>query len=378
MQNQQVLTGLSGMLQNIQYQVIPQFQTVDGQQLQFATAPTQVSVQQDASGQLQIIPGTNQQLITNRSGTGNILAAMPNLLQQAVPIQGVNALSGQTQYVTNVPLALNGNITLLPVNSIAASLAPTSQSVTLSNSSSPENNSQPVSVTSVSSCSMAATQASTASFFTNANNYSTTTTTSNLGIMNFSTSGSMGTNVQVQTPQRTNSTQNADAVQVAVQQGQQKDTDQNHHHQQILVQPQLVQGGQGSQTFAPQDALQNLQIQALPNTGPIFIRTPTVGPNGQVSWQTIQLQNLQVQNPQAQTIALAPVQGVSLGQTGTTSTTLTPIASASLPSGTVTVNAAQLSSLPGLQTINLGALGSGIQVHQLQGLPLTIANATGK
>ncbi|XP_058021750.1 transcription factor Sp1 isoform X2 [Ahaetulla prasina] len=377
MQNQQVLTGLSGMLPNIQYQVIPQFQTVDGQQLQFATAPTQVSVQQDASGQLQIIPGTNQQLITNRSGTGNILAAMPNLLQQAVPIQGVNALSGQTQYVTNVPLALNGNITLLPVNSIAASLAPTSQSVTLSNSSSPENSSQPVSVTSISSSSVAATQASTASFFTTANNYSATTTTSNLGIMNFSTSGSVGTNVQVQTPQRTNSTQNADAVQVAVQQGQQKDIDQNHHHQQILVQPQLVQGGQGSQTFAPQDALQNLQIQALPNTGPIFIRTPTVGPNGQVSWQTIQLQNLQVQNPQAQTIALAPVQGVSLGQTGSTSTTLTPIASASLPSGTVTVNAAQLSSVPGLQTINLGALGSGIQVHQLQGLPLTIANATG-
>lgn len=372
MQNQQVLTGLSGVLPNIQYQVIPQFQTVDGQQLQFATAPTQVSVQQDASGQLQIIPGTNQQLITNRSGTGNLLAAMPNLLQQAVPIQGVNALSGQTQYVTNVPLALNGNITLLPVNSIAASLAPTSQSVTLSNSSSPDNSSQPVSVTSISSSSVAATQASTACFFTNANNYSATTTTSNLGIMNFSTGGSVGT------PQRTNSTQNADAVQVAVQQGQQKDIDQNHHHQQILVQPQLVQGGQGSQTFAPQDALQNLQIQALPNTGPIFIRTPTVGPNGQVSWQTIQLQNLQVQNPQAQTIALAPVQGVSLGQTGSTSTTLTPIASASLPSGTVTVNAAQLSSVPGLQTINLGALGSGIQVHQLQGLPLTIANATGK
>ncbi|XP_032067538.1 transcription factor Sp1 isoform X2 [Thamnophis elegans] len=373
MQNQQVLTGLSGVLPNIQYQVIPQFQTVDGQQLQFATAPTQLSVQQDSSGQLQIIPGTNQQLITNRSGTGNILAAMPNLLQQAVPIQGVNALSGQTQYVTNVPLALNGNITLLPVNSIAASLAPTSQTVTLSNSSSPENSSQPVSVTSISSSSVAATQASTASFFTNANNYSATTTTSNLGIMNFSTSGSLGTNVQVQ---RTNSTQNADAVHVAVQQGQQKDIDQNHQHQQILVQPQLVQGGQGSQTFAPQDALQNLQIQALSNAGPIFIRTPTVGPNGQVSWQTIQLQNLQVQNPQAQTIALAPVQGVSLGQTGT-STTLTPIASASLPSGTVTVNAAQLSSVPGLQTINLGALGSGIQVHQLQGLPLTIANATG-
>ncbi|XP_030921171.1 transcription factor Sp1 [Geospiza fortis] len=158
-----------------------------------------------------------------------------------------------------------------------------------------------------------------------------------------------------------------------------------------LIQPQLVQGGQtiqalqttplSGQTFATQaisqDTLQNLQLQAVPNSGPIIIRTPTVGPNGQVSWQTIQLQNLQVQNPQAQTITLAPMQGVSLGQTGSTSTTLTPIAS--LPSGTVTVNAAQLSSVPGLQTINLSALGaSGIQVHQLQGLPLAIANAPGE
>ncbi|XP_044299016.1 transcription factor Sp1 isoform X2 [Varanus komodoensis] len=381
MQNQQVLTGLSGMIPNIQYQVIPQFQTMDGQQLQFATTPTQVSVQQDASGQLQIIPGTNQQLIANRSGTGNILAAMPNLLQQAVPIQGVNTLSGQAQYVTNVPLALNGNITLLPVNSIAASLAPTSQSVTLSSSGSQDSNSQPVtSGTSITSSTLAASQANSACFFTNANSYNTTTTTSNLSIMNFSTSGTVGTNVQVQAPQRTSSAQNTDTLQVAgiaVQQGQQKDADQNQQQQQqILVQPQVVQGGQAGQTFT-QDALQNLQIQALPNAGPIFIRTPTVGPNGQVSWQTIQLQNFQVQNPQAQTIALAPVQGVSLGQTGSTNTTLTPIASASLPSGTVTVNAAQLSSVPGLQTINLGALGSGIQVHQLQGLPLTIANATG-
>ncbi|XP_008101875.2 transcription factor Sp1 isoform X1 [Anolis carolinensis] len=370
MQNQQVLAGLSGMIPNIQYQVIPQFQTVDGQQLQFATTPTQVSVQQDASGQLQIIPGTNQQLLTNRSGAGNILAAMPNLLQQAVPIQGVNTLSGQTQYVTNVPLALNGNITLLPVNSIAASLAPTSQSVTLSSSGSQESSTQPAaSCASVSSSGVTVSQANSVGFFTNANNYNATTTTSNLGIMNFSTSG---------TVQRTSSAQNTDALQVpgaAVQQSQQKDGDQSQQQQQILLQPQLVQAGQAGQAFTTQDALQNLQIQALPNAGPIFIRTPTVGPNGQVSWQTIQLQNLQVQNPQAQTIALAPVQ--SLGQTGTTNTTLTPIASASLPSGTVTVNAAQLSSVPGLQTINLGALGSGIQVHQFQGLPLAIANTTG-
>ncbi|NXN66545.1 SP1 factor, partial [Himantopus himantopus] len=406
LQNQQVLTGLPGVIPNIQYQVIPQFQTIDGQQLQFATTPAQVNVQQDASGQLQIIPGTNQQIITSRAGTSNLIA-MPNLLQQAVPIQGVglanNTLSGQTQYVANVPVALNGNITLLPVNSVAASLAPTSQTVTLSSSGSPDSSSQPAtSGAAISSTNTATSHASSGAFFTNANSYSTTTTTSNVGVMNFSTSATVGTNVQAQTPQRVSGVQSSDSLQsqvsgVALQPGQQKEGDQSQQsqqqqqQQQILIQPQLVQGGQtiqalqttplSGQTFATQaisqDALQNLQLQAVPNSGPIIIRTPTVGPNGQVSWQTIQLQNLQVQNPQAQTITLAPMQGVSLGQTGSTSsTTLTPIAS--LPSGTVTVNAAQLSSVPGLQTINLSALGaSGIQVHQLQGLPLAIANTAG-
>ncbi|NXX87041.1 SP1 factor, partial [Urocolius indicus] len=404
LQNQQVLTGLPGVIPNIQYQVIPQFQTIDGQQLQFATTtttPAQVNVQQDASGQLQIIPGTNQQIITSRAGTSNLIA-MPNLLQQAVPIQGVgltnNSLSGQTQYVANVPVALNGNITLLPVNSVAASLAPTSQTVTLSGSGSPESSSQPsTSGSAISSSNTATSHASSGAFFTNANSFSTTTTTSNVGMMNFSGSPTVGSNVQAQTPQRVSGVQSSDSLQsqvsgVALQSGQQKEGDQNQQsQQQILIQPQLVQGGQTiqalqttplpGQTFATQaisqDALQNLQLQAVPNSGPIIIRTPTVGPNGQVSWQTIQLQNLQVQNPQAQTITLAPMQGVSLGQTGSTSTTLTPIAS--LPSGTVTVNAAQLSSVPGLQTINLSALGaSGIQVHQLQGLPLTIANTAGE
>lgn len=406
LQNQQVLTGLPGVMPNIQYQVIPQFQTVDGQQLQFAATGAQV--QQDGSGQIQIIPGANQQIITNRGSGGNIIAAMPNLLQQAVPLQGLanNVLSGQTQYVTNVPVALNGNITLLPVNSVsAATLTPSSQAVTISSSGSQESSSQPVtSGTAISSASLVSSQASSSSFFTNANSYSTTTTTSNMGIMNFTTSGSAGTNSQGQTPQRVSGLQGSDALNMqqnqtsggSLQASQQKEGEQNQQsqQQQILIQPQLVQGGQtlqalqaaplSGQTFTTQaisqETLQNLQLQAVPNSGPIIIRTPTVGPNGQVSWQTLQLQNLQVQNPQAQTITLAPMQGVSLGQTSSSNTTLTPIASAaSIPAGTVTVNAAQLSSMPGLQTINLSALGaSGIQVHQLPSLPLAIANAPGK
>ncbi|KAM4045498.1 LOW QUALITY PROTEIN: transcription factor Sp1 [Anomaloglossus baeobatrachus] len=381
-QNQQVLASLQSVMPNIQYQVIPQFQTVDGQQLQFTTAP-QVNVQQDASGQLQIIPASNQQIITtNRAGAGNILAAMPNILQQAVPIQGMglanNVLSGQTQYLTNVPLALNGNITLLPVN--AASLTPTSQAVTLSGAT--QDNSQPV-TSCVSSSQLVTSQANT--FFTNANSLSTSTTASGMNLLNCTSGGSTpGTNVQIHSAQRSSGQISlvTDSVQQTNATMQQKDCDQSQQ-QQILIQPQIVQGGQtvqtlqaaqlSGQTFSAQaisqDALQNFQIQTLPSSSPIIIRTPTVGPNGQVTWQTIQLQNLQVQNPQAQTITLAPMQGVSLGQSGNATT--------SMP-GTVTLNASQLSSMPGLQTINLGALGaSGIQVHQLQGVPLTITSSAG-
>lgn len=372
LQNQQVLTGLPGVMPNIQYQVIPQFQTVDGQQLQFAATGAQV--QQDGSGQIQIIPGANQQIITNRGSGGNIIAAMPNLLQQAVPLQGLanNVLSGQTQYVTNVPVALNGNITLLPVNSVsAATLTPSSQAGTISSSGSQESGSQPVtSGTAISSASLVSSQASSSSFFTNANSYSTTTTTSNMGIMNFTSSGSSGTSSQGQTSQRVGGLQGSDSLNIqqnqtsggSLQGSQQKEGEQSQQtqQQQILIQPQLVQGGQAlqalqaaplsGQTFTTQaisqETLQNLQLQAVQNSGPIIIRTPTVGPNGQVSWQTLQLQNLQVQNPQAQTITLAPMQGVSLGQTSSSNTTLTPIASAaSIPAGTVTVNAAQLSSI---------------------------------
>ncbi|KAK1341104.1 hypothetical protein QTO34_017506 [Cnephaeus nilssonii] len=309
LQNQQVLTGLPGVMPNIQYQVIPQFQTVDGQQLQFATTGAQV--QQDGSGQIQIIPtGANQQIITNRGSGGNIIAAMPNLLQQAVPLQGLanNVLSGQTQYVTNVPVALNGNITLLPVNSVsAATLTPSSQAVTISSSGSQESGSQPVtSGTAISSASLVSSQASSSSFFTNANSYSTTTTTSNMGIMNFTTSGSAGTNSQGQTSQRVSGLQGSDTLNIqqnqtsggSLQTSQQKEGEQNQQsqQQQILIQPQLVQGGQtlqalqaaplSGQTFTTQaisqETLQNLQLQAVPNSGPIIIRTPTVGPNGQV------------------------------------------------------------------------------------------------
>lgn len=121
LQSQQVLTALSGVMPNIQYQVIPQFQTVDGQQLQFAQ-----DVSNTASGQFQLVssPNGNQQLIAapaNRgTGAGNILT-VPGLFQQAIPLQNISlggtVLPNQTQFLTNMPVPMNANITLLPVSS---------------------------------------------------------------------------------------------------------------------------------------------------------------------------------------------------------------------------------------------------------------------
>ncbi|XP_046870204.1 transcription factor Sp1 isoform X2 [Hypomesus transpacificus] len=323
LQGQQVLTTLSGVLPNIQYQVIPQFQTVDGQQLQFAQAQQDSSV---GAGQFQLVssPNGGQQLIatTGRAGAAGNILAMPSLIQQAIPLQnlglGNNVIQNQTQFLANMPVSLNGNITLLPVSA--------GGSVGEGGDGSAQQLMQ--------------TQAG---YFSG----STTTTTqaASYGVMATQNGSYQTSGVPILPDNRDGHQQQ-----------------QQQQPQQILIQPQqLIQGGTslqtiqtgalsaGGQVFATptltQDGLQNLQIQTIPNTGPILLRT--VGPNGQVSWQTLQLQS-----PAGAQITLAPVQ--SQGALGTV-------------------------QIPGLQTINLNALAnSGLQMHQLQGVPITIANPSGE
>lgn len=71
---------------NVQYQVIPQLQAVEGQQIQIN--PGNAASLQDLQGQIQLIPaGNNQAILTaaNRTASGNILAQ--NLANQTVPVQ---------------------------------------------------------------------------------------------------------------------------------------------------------------------------------------------------------------------------------------------------------------------------------------------------
>ncbi|XP_067287101.1 transcription factor Sp1 isoform X2 [Pseudorasbora parva] len=326
LQSQQLLTALSGVMPNIQYQVIPQFQTVDGQQIQFTQTAQDVS--STASGQFQIVasPNGTQQLIAapaNRAaGAGNILT-VPGLFQQAIPLQNISlggaVLPSQTQFLTNMPVPLNANITLLPVGSGTA-VGPGSEA----NAGGNLGTSQQLLQCTTSTTPMEYCTTST----------STRTATSGIVTLTQSSKGETGKPFQ----NMSIASDNRDG--------------QKPCQAQIVIQPQqvlqTVQPGSvsaGGQMFATQtlsqDGVQNVQIQTIANGSPILIRT--VGPNGQVSWQTLQLQS--PSNAQ-----------ITLAQPGT--------------AGTM--------QLSGLQTINLNALGNaGLQMHQLQGVPITIANTTG-
>ncbi|XP_056461249.1 transcription factor Sp1 isoform X1 [Gadus chalcogrammus] len=335
MQGQQVLTTLSSVMPNIQYQVIPQFQTVDGQQLQFAQAQQDPNL--GGGQQFQLVSTANgQQIITttNRAGGGGNILTMPGLLQGAIPIQnlglGGGLLQNQPQFqLANMPMSLNGNITLLPVSTGAGGA----------------DGGGDAGINQLLQQHQAVSTNSGTGYLSG-----TTTVTTQ-------TANSYGM-AQVQNSNGVVSSFQHNAASMGV---QPDNRDGQQQPQQILIQPQqLIQGGNslqtiqasavGGQVFATQDGLQNVQI--MPNTGPIFLRT--VGANGQVSWQTIQLQS-----PMGGQITLAPVQSLpQLGQ-----------------AQGATVNTVQI---PGLQTINLNTLGSsGLQMHQLQGLPITIANPSG-
>ncbi|XP_026163770.1 transcription factor Sp1 isoform X1 [Mastacembelus armatus] len=359
MQGQQVLTAISGVMPNIQYQVIPQFQTVDGQSLQFAHAQQDSAVTAAAGTgqQFQILSSPNgQQIIaaTNRSGAAGNIITMPSLLQGAIPIQNISlgngVLQNQPQFLANMPVSLNGNITLLPVSTGTSGTGGDANGGGDTGGSQHLQQQQPVSSN------------SGAGYMTSASTV-TTQTSSSYGVTQTQNSNGVVTGTFQQNT--------ASSLGVPVH----PDNRDGQQPQQILIQPQqVIQGGTPIQTIqagtvttaggqvltAPtlsQEGLQNLQI--MPNTGSILLRT--VGPNGQVAWQT-----LQIQSPPGAQITLAPVQPLpQIGQV-----------QGAAAAGGVSVNTVPI---PGIQTINLNSLGSSaLQMHQLQSVPITITSAAGE
>ncbi|KAG8559601.1 hypothetical protein GDO81_017389 [Engystomops pustulosus] len=327
----------NGTLSNVQYQVIPQLQTSDGQQVQlgFATSSDNGGLDQE-SGQIQIIPGNS-----------SLLSSNPNILTQAGQLQQIQGVTygGQTQVVANVPLGLPGNITFVPINSVdldslglsgstegmtgitadghlisagqAIDSSDTSERTAEQEHVSPEagetNSETDLFVPTSSSSQLPVTIDSTGMLQQGGNNLSDSPSghvqaTDLQGNYIQTSISDESQNIQVSTSQSM-------VQQIQLQDGQQP-TSQAQLVQSIAQQAiQAVQaGGQGISS----QALQNLQLQLNPGT--FLIQAQTVTPSGQIAWQTFQvqgvqnLQNLQIQNSSPQQITLTPVQTLTLGQ----------------------------------------------------------------
>ncbi|CAO2587717.1 Transcription factor Sp4, partial [Lemmus lemmus] len=395
---------------SVQYQVIPQLQTVEGQQIQIN--PTSSSSLQDLQGQIQLISaGNNQAILTaaNRTASGNILAQ--NLANQTVPVQirpGVSiplqlqTLPGtQAQVVTTLPINIGGVTLALPVinNVTTGGGAGQVGQPTTTTDSGTSNGAQLVSPPTTTAASASTMPESPSSSTTCTTTASTSLTSSDTLV----SSADTGHIEESQTPAATESeAQSSSQLQPN---GIQTAQDQSSSLQQVQIvgqpilqqiqiqQPQQqiiqaippqsfqLQSGQTIQTIQ-QQPLQNVQLQAV-NPTQVLIRAPTLTPSGQISWQTVQVQNiqslsnLQVQNAGlSQQLTITPVSSSG----GTTLAQIAPVAVAGAP---ITLNTAQLASVPNLQTVsvaNLGAAGvqvqqgqDGVKVQQAAIAPVTVA-----
>ncbi|KTG38020.1 hypothetical protein cypCar_00035230, partial [Cyprinus carpio] len=296
----------------IQYQVIPHLQTADGQQIQISPSnPTALSVQPE---QIQLIPAGNNQAILatpQRAGSTGIVAQ-----NQTIPLQIRPSFPLQLQTIQG------GGASVQLVQSGDGSISNGNQASTAE-----------------STCGTASDAIADATTLSNAAE-----------------------------SQKDSQAGESDAQNLAQSNGLQSVSEQPGQIQQFQIvghpvlqqiqspQQQVVQGS--IQTLQP--VQQNLQLQAFQNPTQVLIRTPTLTPSGQISWQMVQVQNAGM----PQQLTLAPVVSSSSGAT------FTQIAPLTLGGSPITLSAAQLPSGTGVQTVNIAGLGAaGVQV---QGVPLTI------
>ncbi|XP_051566756.1 transcription factor Sp3-like isoform X2 [Myxocyprinus asiaticus] len=348
LQNQPILLtsgtdGSTGAVPNIQYQVIPQVQTADGQLGFSASAVEGGSMVQDASGQIQILPDGTQTISVTGTMSADVLSNTQNLMTQQMSL-GSSTFSSQGQVVTNVPLGLPGNITFVPINSIDldslglsgaqpiatgitadGQLIMTNQSVENSEGSEKAGEHQQTLNSNATTDMFVPTTSSASSSSSQQQQASTIDGT---GVLTQPSAGEQGDG---------SGYLSQGAVQVSA--GQQV----------IQLQQLPLQSSDGQVSALGQPSLQNVQ---LINPGTFLIQAQTVSPSGQIQWQTFQvqgvqnLQNLQLQTAPSQQITLAPMQTLSLGQGST------PV---SLSSG----------QMPNLQSVTVNSVGqAGVQFQQ--------------
>ncbi|XP_057709458.1 transcription factor Sp3a isoform X2 [Corythoichthys intestinalis] len=340
-------TASASSVPNIQYQVIPQIQTTDGQ-LSFATTGMEgASLSQDVAGQIQILPDGSQGL--GVTSTASILPNNQNLISQTGNIQqiqgisiGGSAFNNQGQVVTNVPVGLPGNITFVPINSIDLDALSLSGAQTIATgvtadgqlimanqpatgSENQEKTVDPLSQT----------------LPVNDTNPELFVPTSSSHLQNPTSEASLLTqDATLSTVATQQSDSTAGLQQGFIHQTQEQNTQVTSTQPIVQLQqvPLQTTNGQVVQSLATGgQGVQNLQ---LINPGTFIIQAQTVTPSGQIQWQTFQvqgvqnLQNLQLPTTVPQQITLAPVQTLSLG------------------SGSVGTNSGQI---PNLQTVTVNS-----------------------
>ncbi|XP_075685594.1 transcription factor Sp3 isoform X2 [Rhinoderma darwinii] len=364
----------NGTLSNVQYQVIPQLQTSDGQQVQlgFATSSDNGGLDQE-SGQIQIIPGNS-----------SLLSSNPNILTQAGQLQQIQGVTiggstygGQTQVVANVPLGLPGNITFVPINSVdldSLGLSGSSEAMTgitadghmisagqaMDSSDTSERTAEQEHV----SPEAGETNSETDLFVPTSSQLPVTIDSTGMlqqsgNSLANSPSGHMQTSDLQGNYIQTSISDESQNIQVStsqsmVQQIQLQDSQQATSQAQLVqsIAQQAIQAVQAGGQGISSQALQNLQLQLNPGT--FLIQAQTVSPSGQIAWQTFQvqgvqnLQNLQIQNSSPQQITLTPVQTLTLGQV----------------SGGGTPVSLSTGQLPNLQTVTVNSLdAAGIHLQ---------------
>lgn len=361
----------------VQYQVIPHLQTADGQQIHISSAqPTSIGALSDqvqliptqSSGQTQTLlqPSTQQAILTSTANQTVPLQIRP---AQSFPIQLQTIQGSQTPVMTTVPINLGGMTLALPViNNVGASGAV--QLIQAADGTFSVANSNQLVATAMSGAAPASAVPAGA-----VNEGDSTSE----GTQVVSAGSEGGTDIQAQSSEVDSQSQNqANGLQSqtdATGSIQQVIVGQVGHQlvQQIQLQPQTQGQAQGQQSqaqhiqtvqLAPGQTLQ--PIQAFQNPAQVLIRTPTLTPSGQITWQTLQLPggvSLQggLSTAVPQQLTLAPVAGgTTVGGGGLVSLSGAPL----------TLSAAQINPGSGVQTVSIAGLGTaGVQV---QGVPLTI------
>ncbi|XP_065606016.1 transcription factor Sp2 isoform X1 [Cyrtonyx montezumae] len=334
-QNPTVISKGTRSSANIQYQAVPQIQAAGGQTIQ---------VQPNLTNQIQIIPGTNQAILTPSSSSHKPVPIKPAPAQKS----GASSVQGSSNVVK---LTGGSNVTLtLPVNNLVnTSDSSTQAQVVAESPSKPGKKTRKKAMSpSQPSAVAVAEQVETVLIETTAENI--IQAGNNLLIVQSPGSGQPAVVQQVQVVQPK---QESQVVQIP---------------QQAL---RVVQAASATLPTVPQKSSQNIQIQTTePTPTQVYFKTPS----GEL--QTVLLHEAPaVTVAPSSTSCSSPVSRSS----GTVPSSKKPAARKERPlpkiapaGGVISLSAAQLAAAAqAMQTINI----NGVQV---QGVPVTITNAGGQ